>query len=63
MKYNKKGREKETKDLLMNGFIYTLVRDDYLNEKRPCPCFMGYEGWALHSIMRRKVKQKLIRTK
>jgi hypothetical protein len=63
MRYNKEVKERETKDIIMNGFIYILVKDNYCNEKRPLPCFMGHSGWALHSVMKRKIKQKMIRTK
>jgi len=58
--------ERETKDIFINGFIYTLVkgRTDSCYGVSP-PCYMGQQGWALQGVMRckRKCLTRIKRTK
>jgi len=55
MKRNKhitssKKEKRETKDLLVNGYVITLVK---MNERnRPEACFMSMRGWALQTIFK-----------
>lgn len=45
-----KKEKRETKDLLINGYVITLVR---MTERgRPCACYMGMQGWALQTIIK-----------
>jgi hypothetical protein len=51
---------RETKDLIINGHIYTLVKGRI---DRPCktdakPNFLGYPNWALQSIVKLTRKKK-----
>jgi len=66
-KYITSSKEKrETKSLLKNGYVITLVKMEE-NSHRPIPCYMGMWGWALLSVikMQRTIKPvpKMIRTK
>lgn len=44
---------RETKDVLINGYVITLVRMEE-NVHRPIPCFMGMWGWALKTEIKMK---------
>ena len=49
--------KRRTKDILCNGYIFTLVECDrkkYLGFKsfKDDPCFMNLEGWVLKSVIK-----------
>jgi len=47
--------KRETQDLFINGYIYTLIkgRKDQMGNVSP-PSFLGKKGWALLSIYKLK---------
>ena len=48
-------KERETMDLFINGYIFTLIkgRKDQIGVIKK-PCFMGKYGWALKEIIKLK---------
>jgi hypothetical protein len=63
MKRNKyitpsKKEKRETKVLLINGYVTTLVKLD--ERYRPEACYMGMRGWALQEIIKMKRENKPI---
>ena len=47
--------KRETQDLFINGYIYTLIkgRKDQMKSEHT-PCFCGKKGWALKEIIKMK---------
>ena len=59
-KYITSSKEKrETKELLINGHVITLVKMEE-NPHRPIPCFMGMWGWALQGVIKMQRTNKPI---
>lgn len=57
--------EREIKTLVINGYIFTIVKAGIERKNNYQPCYMGLPGWVLQSISapnnKKKQKYKILK--